>query len=63
MAKGLYQSVTDEKLIVFVYEIADGDAVIYTEALHPVGVHYASVPHFKEKFKKVHKIEFAESEE
>ena len=61
MAKGLYQSVTDKNLIVFVYDVAD-EMVIYTEALHPVETHCKGMSEFSEAFKKVHKIEFAESE-
>lgn len=60
--KGLYQSVKEEKLIVFVYDVADGDVVVYTEALHPVGVHCMSREDFEKDFKKVHKVSFAETE-
>lgn len=60
--KGLYQSVAEEKLIVFVYDLADGDVVVYTEALHPVMVHCMNREDFEKGFKKVHKISFAESE-
>ena len=58
--KGIYQSLKDSMLIVFVYDVADGDVVIYTEALHPVGIHCVSKEDFEKDFKKVHKITFAE---
>ena len=62
MAKGLYINKSDEKEIVFVSEITVEGDVIYTEALHPVGAHCIDSKAFLDVYKKVHKVEFAETE-